>query len=104
MRSRYLVMICLVTSLLTLFGCRNNSAQNQPSAADITTEQAFATDESDLLSPDGKENTVVATINGVESGPNIGLIVGIAIGISLLSYGAYYFRRKAKPKHPQRET
>ena len=37
----------------------------------------------------------------VQAGPNKGLIIGIAIGILLLGCGIYYFRRKAKAKHPQ---
>lgn len=45
---------------------------------------------------------LVSTSSEVRGGPNIALVVGIVMGILLLGYGVYYFRRrtKPKPKHP----
>ncbi len=37
---------------------------------------------------------LVSTGEGLEAGPNPGLIVGIAIAVLLLGYGVYYFRRR----------
>jgi hypothetical protein len=42
---------------------------------------------------------LVSTGEEVDVGTNVGLIVGIVVGILLLACVAYYFRRKAKPKH-----
>jgi hypothetical protein len=42
---------------------------------------------------------LVSTSTQAQAGPNTGLIVGIAIGVLLLSYAVYYSRRKAKSKH-----
>jgi hypothetical protein len=41
---------------------------------------------------------LVSTGEGLEAGPNMGLIIGIVIAVFLLGYGAYYFRRRAKVK------
>jgi len=45
---------------------------------------------------------LVSTGEEVEAGTNVGLIVGIPVGILLVACVVYYFyfRRKAKPKHP----
>jgi len=45
---------------------------------------------------------LVSTGEEVEAGTNVGLVVGIPVGILLLGCVVYYFyfRRKAKPKHP----
>jgi hypothetical protein len=42
---------------------------------------------------------LVSTGGEVEAGTNVGLVVGIPVGILLLGCVVYYFRRKAKPKH-----
>jgi len=42
---------------------------------------------------------LVSTGKEAQAGPNTGLIVGIVIGVLLLSYVVYYSRRKAKSKH-----
>ena len=39
---------------------------------------------------------LVSTSKGIKSSPHTGLIVGIIIVVMLLSYGIYYYRRKAK--------
>ncbi|MBN2187299.1 MAG: hypothetical protein JW732_07630 [Dehalococcoidia bacterium] len=56
----------------------------------------------DLLVANCYIRFLVSTSRDVEAGPKTALIVGIVIGILLLGYGAYYFRRKAKSKHPKR--
>lgn len=45
---------------------------------------------------------LVSTGEEVEAGTNVGLIVGIPVGILLVACVVYYFyfRRKAKPEHP----
>jgi len=45
---------------------------------------------------------LVSTGEEVEAGTNVGLVVGIPVGILLLGCVVYYFyfRRKAKPEHP----
>jgi len=53
---------------------------------------------SDLLVVNYYVRILVSTSSEVRGGPNIALVVGIVIGISLLGYGVYYSRRK--PKHP----
>ena len=60
-----------------------------------------APESSELLSVKLYVRLLVSTSQEVELGSNIGLIVGIAIGVLLLSYGIYYSRRKAEPKHAQ---
>ena len=42
---------------------------------------------------------LVSTGEEVEAGTNVGLVIGIVVGILLLGCVVYYFRRKAKPKH-----
>jgi len=56
----------------------------------------------DLLVANCYIRFLVSTSKGVEAGSKTVLIVSIVIGILLLGYGAYYSRRKAKPKHSQR--
>ena len=41
---------------------------------------------------------LVSTGEGLEAGPNPGLIVGIVIAVFLLGYGIYYSKRRAKVK------
>jgi hypothetical protein len=41
---------------------------------------------------------LVSTGEGLEAGPNAGLIVGIAIAVLLLGYSVYYFRRRARAR------
>jgi len=43
---------------------------------------------------------LVSTGEEVEASSNMGLIVGIGVGILLVACVVYYFRRKAKPEHP----
>ena len=42
---------------------------------------------------------LVSTSKKAQAAPNIALIVGIVIGLLLLSYVVYYSRRKANPEH-----
>ena len=58
-------------------------------------------EEKELLVVNYYIRLLVSTGKEVQVGPNMGLIIGIAIGILLLGCGIYYFRRKAKPRHPQ---
>jgi len=55
---------------------------------------------SDLLVVNYYIRLLVSTSGEVRGGPNIAVIVGIVLGILLLGYGVYYFRRKPKPKQP----
>jgi len=51
---------------------------------------------SDLLTVKLYARLLVSTSEKVESGPNIALIVAIAVAMLLLGYGIYYFRRKSR--------
>ena len=54
---------------------------------------------SDLLGLKLHVRLLVSTDPATEPMPNIGLFVGIAVAIVLLSYGGYrYFRQRAKPR------
>jgi len=46
---------------------------------------------------------LVSTGGEVEAGTNVGVVIGILVGILLAACVVYYFyfRRKAKPKHPE---
>lgn len=61
---------------------------------------AVAPEEKEFLVVNYYIRLLVSTSEEVKSGPNVGLIVGIAVGALLLGYGAYYFRHRTKPKHP----
>jgi len=43
---------------------------------------------------------LVSTGGEAVAGMNVGLVVGIPVGILLLGCVVYYFKRKAKPRHP----
>ncbi len=58
-------------------------------------------EEKELLVVNYYIRLLVSTGEEVKGGPNIALIVGIVAGVLLLACGIYYFRRKAKPKHPR---
>ena len=57
-------------------------------------------EEKELLVVNYYIRLLVSTGEEVETGSHIGLIVGIIV-VLLLGSGIYYFRRKAKPRHPQ---
>jgi len=59
-------------------------------------------EEKELLVVNYYIRLLVSTSEEVKGGPNVGLIAGIAAGVLLLAGGMCYFRRKAKPRHPQR--
>ena len=75
----------------------------------IPSDQKWAGKEWEIwlkVAPEDKEFLVVnyyirllvSTGEGLEAGPKIGLIVGIAVAVFLLGYGVYYSRRRAKAR------
>jgi len=58
-------------------------------------------EEKELLVVNYYIRLLVSTGEEVETGSHIDLIVGIIV-VLLLGSGIYYFRRKVKPRHPQR--
>lgn len=57
-----------------------------------------APEEREFLTVEYYVRLLVSTGEGLEAGPNVRLIVGIAIAVFLLGYSIYYLRRRAKVK------